>query len=170
MGQIEDQARANDAATWSLAFPGEQRPWQEMWALIEYNLRRLESRYAGPKGADGMIGLKNDVYNFFIACYHLTDHLQHDPAVPENVQEAVRNYVQNKVALTLAGDLVNTFKHHTRRNSTDLSVRITRLSSTPTATIGWTEPVKGERQRDALELAKTTVQDWRSFLDQHGLL
>ena len=53
----------------------------------------------------------DEIYAFFLNCYHLKDWIKHDPAVPATVQLAVEGYVSGNRSLRVCADICNSLKH-----------------------------------------------------------
>lgn len=62
--------------------------WQEMWAEVRHNLDILRGWYSGGQGMN-ITELRASSLAFFVSCYHLTDHIEKDPAVPQPARVAV---------------------------------------------------------------------------------
>jgi hypothetical protein len=139
-----------------------------MWAITERGLEEVEALYGGRSGFD-TTKVMEVVYSYCINCYHFKDHLKKDASVPVIAQQGVEAYVDSCSALTLCGDIANTIKHRNREPGAR-SARITSISSSRTATIGWTEPRTGKSgSRDVLDLARAAADRWRAYLLQYGL-
>jgi len=53
---------------------------------------------------------EDDVYSFFMNCYHLKDWIRNDPTVA-SVANKVEEYINNNLDLKLCADLCNSLKH-----------------------------------------------------------
>ena len=53
---------------------------------------------------------EDDVYAFFMNCYHLKDWIKKDPAAA-SVENIVENYITNNPELSLCADICNGLKH-----------------------------------------------------------
>src|SRR6266705_4817407 len=72
--------------------------WQEMWAEVRHNLDILRGWYSGGQGVN-ITELRAASLAFFVSCYHLTDHIEKDPAVPQPARAQVRNYTNSNPSL-----------------------------------------------------------------------
>lgn len=55
--------------------------------------------------------LKDLSENFFQACYHLKDHIKHDPILPAQITDQVENYINRSKYLRICADICNKVKH-----------------------------------------------------------
>ena len=53
----------------------------------------------------------DEIYAFFLNCYHLKDWIKHDSSVPTVVQGQVEGYINSNRALQLCADISNSLKH-----------------------------------------------------------
>lgn len=107
----------------------------------------------------------------FVSCYHLTDHIDKDLAVPQPVRHQVRRYVNNNSSLKLAADIANTHKHSERRSG-ERACSITGAKIHPAGavvTFTWTDAQGGSHHEDCLDLAERAVNAWSAFLRSHNL-
>lgn len=154
--------------TWTLDMP-HIRPWSEMWRLVQHNYAIVESRYYHSISTPNNDVIKYDVYNFFVSAYHLHEHLAKD-RIDSLVDDSVRSAALDAATappIKLAGDITNTFKHHTRSRGRE--VRIVQLTSAPSATLGWINRDGSSETRDVLVAAQEVVSFWRQFIFDHGL-
>lgn len=63
--------------------------WQEMWAEVRHHLDIVRGWYSGGQGMN-VTELRTASVAFFVSCYHLTDHIEKDLAVPQPVRHQVR--------------------------------------------------------------------------------
>jgi hypothetical protein len=167
-----DQAKAEESATISMEYPADVRPWQEMWALLQFNLEMIDARYDSdrPGTMPRILAVKNEALNFFITCFHFADHLWSDPAVGGRTnKQDVHAYVKANESLELAADIANSFKHHTRDGAKRL-IRIRWFTTSPiSAAVGWTDSNGTIHRRDVRDLAHSADDAWRAFLGSHSL-
>jgi hypothetical protein len=149
------------------------RPWSEMWSLVQHNLRRIEVIYA--RGTPpNLMDLKCEVLNFCVSSFHLCDHVRHDPALPSGVGIRVAGRAEQNPAIAAAGDFANTAKHYKRtqrRGQIRPAAQIVRLHSAPSATIRWVDPSNGTKvEKDALRFAREVDVAWRTLLWNERLI
>jgi hypothetical protein len=53
----------------------------------------------------------DEIYAFFMNCYHLKDWIKHDNTVAPAVQQAVEPHINSSRSLKLCADICNSFKH-----------------------------------------------------------
>ncbi len=118
----------------------------------------------------------DEIYAFFMNCYHLKDWIKHDSAVPLAVQQSVEGYINANRSLRLCADICNSLKH--------LTLTSQRSGESPTfgkkefglAFGGETPVIKLKYQVnatsgpvDAFKLATECVDAWNAFLSSNGL-
>ena len=126
---------------------------------------------------------EDDVYNFFVNCYHLKDWIKNDKAVAEPVQNAVESYIDLNRALTICGDICNARKHllgkrkrksgsppyeHPDFGKKQFAVGITIGADTTISLLHW-EVNTDSGPIDAFQLAAECVAAWDQFLTAQGL-
>ena len=111
---------------------------------------------------------QDEVYAFFINCYHLKDWIKND-AETHVASEEVEKFVNNSEFLKVCGDLCNGSKHLTIRNpknsrDTHIDGRhfALHLGSGPIIHIEY-DVVSGNKVYDAFSLASKCVQEWEEF-------
>lgn len=119
---------------------------------------------------------QDEVYAFFINCYHLKDWIKNDKDTQVTSAE-VENFVENSEFLKVCGDICNGSKHlaiHSPRNNSD-----TRIGSRHFAlNLGGFSPiihieydvVSGDKVYDAFTLATKCLNEWNEFLKINNLL
>ena len=118
----------------------------------------------------------DDIYAFFMNCYHLKDWIKNDGTVPPAVQQKVEGYINANRSLTLCADICNSLKH--------LTLTSQRSGESPTfgrkefgLALGGEEPaIKLKYEVDAIsgpinafELATDCMDAWNVFLSSNGL-
>ncbi|MFI6977220.1 hypothetical protein ACIBSV_01375 [Embleya sp. NPDC050154] len=92
-----------------------------------------------------------------------------NPSGPSHVRTAARG---SAAFLRRSGDVINTYKHHTRRHGQTTAVVSEAWIDDRNAarfTIKWTAPDGTTGTRDALDLAQAAVSEWLQFFSIHGL-
>jgi hypothetical protein len=144
--------------------------WQEMWAEVRDNLNILRGWYSGGRGMN-ITSFRAASLAFFVSCYHLTDHIEKDLAVPQPARAQVRSHTNSNSSLKLAADIANTLKHSDRRPG-QRSCSLTEAGIRPTgaiATFTWTDVQGNSHNEDCLGLAERTVKAWSAFLRANSL-
>jgi len=91
--------------------------WQEQFIRMRRYHDRLRRMYAGQPHRQGNEELVDDVYAFFLNCYHLKDWLIHDAAYVSHSKPEIEDYITNTAALALCADICNSIKHLSLSNS-----------------------------------------------------
>jgi hypothetical protein len=141
-----------------------------MWAEVRHHLDIVRGWYSGGQGMN-VTELRTVSVAFFVSCYHLTDQIEKDPAVPQPVRHQVRSYVNSNSSLKLAADIANTHKH-SERHSGARACSITEAKVRPAGvvvTFTWTDAQGISHHVDCLDLAERAVNAWSAFLRSHNL-
>ncbi len=152
-----------------LVFGPGPRPWSEHWAIVQEAYSGLETFFTTPDPTADQHAVLHVVNSFAVVCYHFKDHLKSDPAVPEQVQQSVEQYVDDRQALSLLGHVANTVKHRERKGSQRYA-RVGEVLTGPKAVLHWTDPQDRVVREDVLDVARAGMQDWKDFLLHHRLV
>jgi hypothetical protein len=141
--------------------------------MLRYH-ERLKAITGGRSHESDSEGHADDVYAFFLNCYHLKDWLANDQSFPSSRCE-VEAFVNDNSALRICADICNASKHLivTKERSCEhpvLGKRDIRLkpgSSAPQISMRFTvDTTSGPL--DALCLADECVGLWRQFMARFG--
>jgi len=119
----------------------------------------------------------DEIYAFFLNCYHLKDWIKNDPEVSTTVQQQVEDHINRNRSLKLCADLCNSLKH---------LVLTKKQRSGEGPAFGkkdYALKLGGGRARialnyqvdttggpvDAFQLASDCVEAWEDFLSARGL-
>ncbi len=116
----------------------------------------------------------DEVYSFFLNCYHLKDWLIHDPAFPANAAE-IEGFINLNVDLQICADICNGHKHlklSRPRSAESPKMGTTKFfvglgSGQPTIGANYTVDT-ASGPRDAYALAERCTELWRSFILSKG--
>jgi hypothetical protein len=114
---------------------------------------------------------RDDMFAFFMNCYHLKDWIKNDSSVP-HLNKLVEAYINESPALSLCADICNGLKHLVLNNSRsgsnpEISPRDYRRidSSNTDGKIGAAILISaGDKNYDAFELAGRCIDEWELFL------
>ncbi len=175
------------------------RSYTEQRNRIMRWFNRLEKQYEGVQLVDiekaGIYidSCQDEVYAFFMNCYHLKDWINEDPKVPLSATSNVENFINSTECLRICADMCNRSKHseltryvridkdtelHSQAYSPERRYEIiTRDNSDVIDAIsekGMWLKFRYEigylgKTIDALELAKSCIEKWGDFIAEHGL-
>src|SRR4051812_10588113 len=122
----------------------------------------------------------DEIYAFFLNCYHLKDWIRQDGTVPAVVQNAVESHVNSSRSLRLCADICNSLKHcrlsgsRPPRSGENPSFGKKRIEFDITAPVLPVIRVKyvidtNTGTEDAFQLATACVQDWEAFLTANNM-
>jgi hypothetical protein len=117
---------------------------------------------------------QDDVYAFFLNCYHLKDWIKHDSTVPKSVTSIVENFVGGSKHLAICADICNSIKHLTltkpprsgkapQWGSRNVKATLYEPSSKSTVTVNYSI-MTATGPMDAFDLATKCVQEWEQFI------
>jgi hypothetical protein len=119
----------------------------------------------------------DEIYAFFMNCYHLKDWIKHDVSVPPHARQAVEGYINGSRSLQLCADICNSLKHldlTSNRSGENPSFGKKHFAlelgttSSPTISLKYeVETTSGAE--DAFRLATDCVSAWDDFMNKHGL-
>lgn len=118
----------------------------------------------------------DEIYAFFMNCYHLKDWIMNDSAVAATIQQAVESYINSSRPLRLCADICNSIKHLNLRSDRSGESPIfgrkqfDLVLGTAPATISINYEINTTTGPiDAFILATECVEAWDTFLAAHGL-
>jgi len=119
----------------------------------------------------------DDIYTFFMHCYHIKDYLKHDSGYTSHTNQEIEEYITDTSSLALCADICNGMKH--------LNLTNTRSGSIPNADSGkikleFADSLDGTKteikvsckviikhdgsEQDAFDVATDAMKAWRSFV------
>lgn len=112
----------------------------------------------------------DEVFAFFLNCYHLKDWIKNDEGAGVTAQTDVEGFINSSYPLKLCADICNSYKH--LRLKAPRSHEYPRLTKTRYSVHGGTPPtiiVKYEIETsrgpmDAFTLATQCISEWQSFI------
>jgi hypothetical protein len=118
----------------------------------------------------------DEIYAFFMNCYHLKNWIRNDGSVPPAVQQTVESHINSSPPLKLFADICNSLKHlYLTSNRSGQNpvfgkqqIALTVGSAPTTISLRYeidttTGPI------DAFDLATQSVNSWDAFLNAKGL-
>ena len=120
----------------------------------------------------------DDIYTFFMHCYHIKDYLKNDPGYTTHTNQEIEDYISNTPSLALSADICNGMKHLNFN-------RPPRSGSIPDADSGkielkFTDSLDGSKtdikvsckviikhdgsEKDAFDVATDAMNAWDSFI------
>jgi len=120
----------------------------------------------------------DEIYAFFLNCYHFRDWLKNDSTLAVHIQQSVELHINSSRALILCADICNSLKHlrltRTRSGENPAFGRkqfAVHLGTGVTTSISLKYVVITENDTvDAFSLATDCVASWETFLRANGLL
>jgi hypothetical protein len=119
----------------------------------------------------------DEIYAFFMNCYHLKDWLRNDSSVATHVQQSVETHVNSNRSLRLCADICNSLKHLQLTSSRsgenpDFGKKQFSVSlgpGLPTTISLKYEVDTSSGPIDAFDLATECIGAWETFLTLNGL-
>ena len=113
---------------------------------------------------------EDEIYAFFMNCYHLKDWIKNDPAAA-SVANKVEGYINNNPELSLCTDICNGLKHfHLDRERSGESPKFGKtkaklcLGTGPTTIAVKYEIKTKSGPIDAFDLARKCMKAWEDFI------
>ena len=119
------------------------------------------------------VAFQDDMWSFFQACWHIKDWVRHDPLVPLQIKEAIKQQAEATKVLLMCHDLCNGTKHLKLTTPRGGGARYHSTESTlvggfVVAIDGWIGDGNGQ-QISAKDLARQCLEEWERILQSHGL-
>lgn len=119
---------------------------------------------------------QDEIYAFFVNCYHLKDWLKNDPTSGINKDE-IENFINKSENLSMCADLCNGSKHlviNQPRKDTQTKIGGRSFSlglgiGSPKISVRYKVELKN-RTYDAFDLATKSLKEWEDFLKSKKLL
>jgi hypothetical protein len=120
----------------------------------------------------------DEIYAFFLNCYHLKDWIRYDSTVAAQIQQSVEPYINSNRSLRLCADICNSLKHlhlTSSRSGESPSFGKKRYALNlgpglrPTISLKY-EVDTNSGPEDAFSLATDCIAAWGAFLNANGLL
>lgn len=118
---------------------------------------------------------QDDLYAFFINCYHLKDWIKNDPEIPGKVKNDIENFITKTEELSICADICNGSKHlklKTPRKNSNTKVQAKHFSlylgQGPIIHIEYDIESDGKIY-DAHLLATKCLRAWDNFISKNQL-
>ena len=158
------------------------RTWEEQLERVRRSLKLAKNLCSGTVQITGEGTLPSSdicldqIYNFFMNCYHLKDWLKNDAKFPADKKKEVEDFINKNQDLTLCANICNGHKHFTldrrriKKKRIKKNLRVTKQQAET--------HIKGDSieskiqykittdsgERDALELAQSCLNLWEKFI------
>ncbi len=144
--------------------------YREQFERVTRWYQRFEEINTGKEHNKASNCYEDDIYSFFLNCYHLKDWIKHDPTTG-NARKEVENFLSNNEYLSLCADICNGLKHLTL--TTDRSGQKPQFGkrnfhiqvggSQQIISVKYTIETKSGHV-DAFTLATKCIKAWKSFI------
>jgi hypothetical protein len=151
--------------------------FQEQYGRVERWWERFKTLDEGRRHDQIADNYVDEIYAFFINCYHLKDWIQQDSGIAKETRRSVEEYIDQNRSLKLCADICNALKHVvlTKPPRSDESPEFgnkhygLKLGPEP-ATISLKYQVETSNGPiDAFQLATDCIEAWDDFINMHGL-
>ena len=151
--------------------------WREQYDRTERwydRFRTIDSGRAHDVSSDNYV---DEIYAFFLNCYHLKDWIKNDTSLPDAVRSAVEHFIDSKRSLRLCADVCNGLKHlELKRDRSGEKPKFGRKqfdvglgAGVPTTISVKCEITTETGTVDAFQLATEALESWKKFMMQHSL-
>jgi hypothetical protein len=153
----------------------EAAQWQQQWQRVGRWFERFANTAGGREHDRHSDHYHDEIYAFFLNCFHLKDWLQNDPASASAASD-VERFVNGSVALSICADLANGSKHLVLDRprvgtGAKFGARLFKLNlgGVPRISAEYAVEANGKKY-DAFKLAKECIAEWTGYLQSKGLL
>ena len=137
---------------------------------------RIQATASGREHTVASDNYVDEIYAFFLNCYHLKDWIKNDPTVGKSTQQQVEKHINDRPPLRLCADLCNSLKHlvltspRSNENPAFGNKQFSLELGTGPAVIALKyEVVVAAGSIDAFQLATECVDAWDTFYSQEHL-
>lgn len=133
-------------------------------------LRRYLAKVLDQERPGYLVDYQDDVWSFFLNCWHLKDWVRHDPLVPDEKRARVKTAVEASRTLAIANDIANGAKHlrvYDRRAGAAYSHTEMTMSG-PESRLECVIDVEGAHVTASV-LAQACVDEWERILSAEQL-
>jgi len=146
----------------------ELRKYQEQFERIKRWYERIKDIYEGIPHERESDYYQDDIYAFFINCYHLQDWIKNDESVEAFAKAKVQGFIDRNRELKLCRDICHGLKHLSSGMRSPLGPRIFRFNvSTGITRAEYSITTETGETFDAFELASKCVQLWERFIEEN---
>jgi hypothetical protein len=147
----------------------DEKKYLEQWERV----KRWWSRFAQVSRGQLYLGIsefyEDEIFAFFLNCYHLKDWIKNDPASGD-LKDLVEPYINKSQALSICADLCNGLKHFKRdpsrvRKNAEFGPKTETISlgkDSASIAISYTI-ITDSGTFDAFEIARQCLTDWETF-------
>jgi hypothetical protein len=153
--------------------------YQEQFERIRRYYQRVREANNGPELTMSSDYYVDDLYSFFINCFHLKDWLKNDPEYKKHTNQEIEDYFKQNPFLSLCGDLCNGLKHLAKNRNPksgsnpefgekQIGVKYKTDESgeeRPNMSYVRIEVKHGDTTYDAYDIARIAMSAWDDFLD-----
>lgn len=141
---------------------------QQMNRVLRW-FQRFKSISEGGEGESFTKSNDDEIFAFFLNCYHLKDWIKNDPASGD-LKDLVEPYINKSQALSICADLCNGLKHFKRdpsrvRKNAEFGPKTETISlgkDSASIAISYTI-ITDSGTFDAFEIARQCLTDWETF-------
>ena len=145
----------------------------EQWERVKRWWSRFGEISKGRVYLDNTEFSEDEIFSFFLNCYHLKDWIKNDPT-SGRLSDLVEEYVNKSEALSICADLCNGLKHLERdpkrvRKNAKFGPQTHRISlGSDSALIALSYTIETDSGSfDALEIAAKCLVEWENFFNQN---
>jgi hypothetical protein len=116
----------------------------------------------------------DDIYAFFLNCYHLKDWIKNDDSLSQSVRDQVEGFINKNKCLQICADICNSTKHLKLNQAPrcvggDLIESTLWIGARDGSKYIWVRStiLTDQGERNAFEIARECVNKWREFIDTY---
>jgi len=148
------------------------RRFEEQFERVKRWYERFQKIDQGKPHRTHLDYYQDDVYAFFLNCYHLRDWIKHDDKLPARARRNVDAFINSRDCLKICRDICIAVKH-LKMKSKPLSGRVPKWRSRKIhLVLGGRQPslgikyslMTGKGLMDAFDLATDCIREWEQFI------
>lgn len=143
--------------------------WQEQYRRMQRSYEKVNGEHHSTET------YADDLYHFFMDCWHLKDWLRHDLTVPEELRTSIKKSAEADPALRVAADLANGVKHFKlagrKRGGTEIVGNDVTIAIGARISVIARYRVKNDAGHEfvAEDIARQALEVWDEILTKYGL-
>ena len=175
--QAKSVGRVNAPLLWALCMNSIMSKYQDQLKRVERYYKKIEDLPCGVGETEKSWLYCDDIYTFFMHCYHLKDYLKNDPEYTKHTNSEIESYISSTRSLSLCADICNGLKHLKLTNPRSGNVLELGAHTMSMNLLGYIfgddNELKttvsasfkhGNNELDAFTIAKESIEAWHAFI------
>lgn len=145
--------------------------WYRRFEEIRWS--RYEPRSVHVNAEEIFLRQTDEIYAFFLNCYHLKDWIKNDNTVKESAREKIEEFINENECLKICADICNSIKHlelkkHRGPENMEMASTLWISVGSDSSYIYVEAKINvNDNEWDAFELASKCIQKWQGFINNN---